>query len=85
MKSMPGLPKPVQHLVDYVKNIFGIEWESDLTQSWTSADLWCYQHYYAHVRLIQFTNDMQKDWTFSTLAVLENVWAALFKINDAVS
>ena len=32
MKSMPGLPKLVQHLVDYVV-VFGIEVESGLTQS----------------------------------------------------
>ena len=32
MKSMPGLPKLVQHLADYVE-IFGIEVESELTQS----------------------------------------------------
>ena len=32
MKSMPGLPKLVQHLADYVE-VFGIEVESDLTQS----------------------------------------------------
>ena len=32
MKSMPGLPKLVQHLVDYVV-VYGIEVESGLTQS----------------------------------------------------
>ena len=32
MKSMPGLPKLVQHLADYVV-VFGIEVESGLTQS----------------------------------------------------
>ena len=31
MKSMPGLPKPVQHLADHVE-VFGIEMEADLTQ-----------------------------------------------------
>ena len=30
MKAMPGLPKLVQHLADYVE-VFGIEMESDLT------------------------------------------------------
>ena len=32
MKSMLGLPKLMQHLADYVE-VFGIEMESDLTQS----------------------------------------------------
>ena len=32
MKSMPGLPKLMQHLADYVV-VFGIEVESGLTQS----------------------------------------------------
>ena len=32
MKSMPGLPKLVQHLADYVE-VFGTEVEPDLTQS----------------------------------------------------
>ena len=32
MKSMPGLPKLVQHLAGYVE-VFGTEVESDLTQS----------------------------------------------------
>ena len=41
MKSMPGLPKLVQHLADYVE-VFGIEVESDLTQSWKSADILFY-------------------------------------------
>ena len=40
MKSMPGLPKLVQHLADYVA-VFGIEVESGLTQSWKSTKLWC--------------------------------------------
>ena len=49
MKSVPGLPKLVQHLADYVEE-FGIEVESDLTQSWKSTDhSWC-QHYYSHVK-----------------------------------
>ena len=39
MKSMPGLPKLVQHLAEYVE-VFGIEVESDLTQSWKSTDPW---------------------------------------------
>ena len=33
MKSMLGLRKVVQHLANYVE-VFGIEVESDLTQSW---------------------------------------------------
>ena len=37
MKSMPGLPKLVQHLADYVV-VFGIEVESDLTQSCGAAN-----------------------------------------------
>ena len=32
MKSMPGLPKLVQHLADYME-VFGTKVESDLTQS----------------------------------------------------
>ena len=71
MKLMPGLPKLVQHLADYVL-VFGIEVESDLTQSWKSTDLWYCQHYYTHVKLGQFTNGMSKDWTTSIQAVLEN-------------
>ena len=34
VKSIPGLPKQVQHLADYVV-VFGIEVESGLTQSWS--------------------------------------------------
>ena len=70
MKSVPGLPKLVQHLTDYVE-VFGIEVESDLTQSWKSTDLWFCQQYYTHVQLGQFTG-MPKDWTASIQAVLEN-------------
>ena len=44
MKPMSGLPKLVQHLADYVA-VFGIEVESDLTQSWNFTDPWCCQHY----------------------------------------
>ena len=45
MKSMPGLPKLVQHLAGYVE-VFGTEVELDLTKSWRYADRWCCQHYY---------------------------------------
>ena len=38
MKSMPRLPKLVQHLADY-EEVFGIEVESDLTKIWKSTDL----------------------------------------------
>ena len=41
-KSMPGLPKLVQHLADYVV-VFGIKVESGLTQSWKSTKLWSCQ------------------------------------------
>ena len=68
---MLGLPKLVQHLSDYVE-VFRIELESDLTQSWKSSDPWCCQHYYTLAKLGQFTNGMQKDWTTSMQAVLEN-------------
>ena len=50
LKSMPGFPKLVQHLADYVE-VFGIKVESDLTQSWKSTDLWWCQHYYTNVKL----------------------------------
>ena len=60
MKSMPGLPKLVQHLGDYVE-VFGTKVESDLTQSRKYADPWCCQHYYTHAKLGQFTNSMPKD------------------------
>ena len=60
MKSMPELPKLVQHLANYMA-VFGIEVESDFIQSWKSTDLWCCQHYYTHVKLGQFTNEMPKD------------------------
>ena len=43
--SMPGLPKLVQHLADYVE-VFGIEMKSDLTQSWKTTEPLCCQHYY---------------------------------------
>ena len=71
MKSMPGLPKLVQHLADYVE-VFRIEVESNLTQSWKYTDPWCCQRYYTHAKLGQFTNGMSKDWTTSTQADLEN-------------
>ena len=71
MKSMPGLPKLVQQFADYVV-VFGVKVESDLTQSWQYTDPWCCQHYYRHVKLGQFTNDMSKDWTTSIQAVFEN-------------
>ena len=61
---MPGLPKLVQLLADYVE-IFGIEVKSDLTQSWKYTDPWCCQHYYTHAKLWQFTNGIPKDWTVS--------------------
>ena len=67
MKSMPGLPKLVQHLAGYVE-VFGTEVESDLTQSLKYTDPWCCQHYYTHAKLRQFTNCMPKD----IQAVLEN-------------
>ena len=38
MKSMPGLPKLVQHLAVYVV-VFGIEVESGLTHNWKSTKL----------------------------------------------
>ena len=66
MKSTPGLPKLVQHLADYVE-VFGIEVESDLAQSWKSTDLWCCQHYYTHAELRHFTNGIH-----FIQAVLEN-------------
>ena len=71
LKSMSGLPKLVQHLANHME-VFGVEVESDLTQSWKSTDLWCCQHYYTHVKLGQFTKGMPKDWTTSIQAVLEN-------------
>ena len=71
MKSMPGLPKLVQHLADY-EEIFGIEVESDLTQNWQLTDVWCCHHYYTHVKFEQFTNGTPKDWTTSIQDVLEN-------------
>ena len=71
MRSMSGLPKLVQHLVDYVE-VFWIELESYSTQSWKSTELWCCQQYYTHMTLGQFTNGMPKDWTTSIQAVLEN-------------
>ena len=52
----------MQHLADYVE-VFGIEVESDLTQSWKYTDPWCCQHYYTHAKqfkLGQFTNGMPK-------------------------
>ena len=71
VKSMPGLPKPVQHLADYME-VFGIKVEADLTQSWKFTDLWCCQHFYTHVKLNQFTNSIPNDWTTFIQAVLEN-------------
>ena len=71
MKSMPGLPKLVQHLANYVV-VFGIEVESGLTQSWKSTKLWCCQHYCMHAKHGQFTNGLPKDWTTSIQAALEN-------------
>ena len=70
MKSMPGLPKLVQHLADYMQEV-GIKVESDLTQSWKYTDPWCCQHYYTHAKLGQLNNGMPKDWTTSILAILE--------------
>ena len=49
MKSMPGLPKVVQHLTDYVV-VFEIKVESGLTQSWKSTKLWCCQNYCMHAK-----------------------------------
>ena len=72
MKSMADLPKLVQHLADYVE-VFGIEVESDLTESCKSTDPRCRQHYYTHAKLGQFTNGMPKDRTTSIQDVLENV------------
>ena len=63
--------KLVQHLADYVE-VFGIEAESDLTQSWKSTEPWCCQHYYTHAKLGQFTNCLPTDWATSIQAVLEN-------------
>ena len=71
MKLMPGLPKLVQHLADYVV-VFGIEVESGLTQSWKSTKLWCCQHYCMHAKCGQFTNGTPKVWTTSIQAALEN-------------
>ena len=71
MKSMPGLPKIVQHLADYVV-VFGIEVESGLTQSWKCTKLWCCEHYCMHAKPGQFTNGMPKDWTTSIQAALKN-------------
>ena len=71
MKSMPGKPKLVQHLADYVE-VFRIEVESDVTQSWKSTELWCCQHYYMHVKRGEFTNGMPKDLTASIQTALEN-------------
>ena len=62
--EVPGLPKLVQYLADCVE-VFAIEVESDLTQSWKYTGLWCCKHYYTHAKLGQFTNDMPKDWTTS--------------------
>ena len=69
-KSVPGLPKLVQHLANYVE-VYGIKVKSDLTQSWKSTDLLCCQNYYTHVKLEQFTKDMPKDWCTPIQAVLE--------------
>ena len=60
MKSMLELPKLVQHMADYVE-VFGIEVESDLTQSWKYTDPWYCQRSYTHAKLGQFTNGMPKD------------------------
>ena len=38
MKSLPGLPKLLQHLADYME-VFGIKEESNLTQSYSSVVL----------------------------------------------
>ena len=59
MKLMTGLPKPVQHLADYVV-VFGIEVESGLTQSWNSIKLWCCQHNCMHAKRGEFTNSTTK-------------------------
>ena len=72
MKSVPRLPKLVQHLADYVE-VVGIEVESDFIQSWKSTDLWCCQHYYTHAKLGQFTKGMPKDRTTFIQAVLETL------------
>ena len=71
MNSVPGLPKLVQHLADYVV-VFEIEVELGLTQSWKSTKLWCCQHYCMHAKREQFTNGTPKDWTISIQAALEN-------------
>ena len=64
---MPGLPKLVQDLADFVE-VFGNVVESDSTQSWKSTDPWCCQRQYTHAKLEQFTNGMPKDWTTSKLS-----------------
>ena len=71
MKSMPGLPKIMQHLADYTE-VFGIEVKSDLTQSWKYTDPWCCQYYSTHANLGKFTNGMLKDLTTFKQAVFEN-------------
>ena len=48
MKSVPGLPKLVQHLANNMV-VFWIEVESGLTQSCKSTKLWCCQHNCMHV------------------------------------
>ena len=60
MKSMLELPKLVQHLVDYVE-VYGIEVGIKLDTKAECTDLRYCQHYYTHVKLGQFTNNMPKD------------------------
>ena len=53
MKSMPGLPKLVQHLADCLE-VFGIGVESDVTQSGKYTDLWCCQHCFTHAKYFSY-------------------------------
>ena len=60
MKSIPGLPKLVQHLADYVV-VLGIKVESGLTHSRGSTKLWCCQHNCMYAKRGQFTNGTPND------------------------
>ena len=44
----PAIDNEVNARIAKASAVFGIEVESDLTQSWQSTDLWCCQHYYTH-------------------------------------
>ena len=68
MKSMPVLPKLVQHLAVYVK-VFGVVVELTQTESLQICDA---ASTIIRMKVEQFSHGMPKDWPTSIQAVLEN-------------